>query len=187
MPASWRDFSEGKSRKGRSFFLSLLAAAFAFSFVFYKVASGKVLFYLPALSGERYGVETGRQFNLLYFFSAFCPDCREMTPLLLKDLKGEGNILLIPVNVDGPRFSNAVEQFVSTLSLPSPVLFDEVREGRFVAAERFGVRITPTLVVLSPDGGVCAKLEGGSVLTVRKRLKDCRKEDVNGSGMQSAE
>ncbi len=94
--------------------------------------------------------------QLLFFWSVFCPNCKEALPELVA-LYGrwkEQGLRVWAVSVDGERFSNAVRAYVRDMELPFPVVYDRLEGEDLVAADPYGVTKTPTLYVVSPEGRV---------------------------------
>lgn len=93
---------------------------------------------------------------VLYFWSVFCPNCKEAFPALISfygKWKDKG-LTLWAVNVDGDRFSNAVAAFLDEAELPFPVAFDRLEGENLVAADPLGVSKTPTLYLADAQGKV---------------------------------
>ncbi len=93
---------------------------------------------------------------LLFFWSVYCPNCKEAVPALVEVLRRhQGRELLVwAVNVDGDRFSNAVRAFVRDSELPFPVVYDRLEGEYLVIADPLGVSKTPTLYVAGADGKI---------------------------------
>jgi len=92
----------------------------------------------------------------IYFWSVFCPNCKEAMPALVEfymKWKDKG-VTLWAVNVDGDRFSNAVKAFMDEAELPFPVVFDRLDGENLVAADPLGVSKTPTLYLADAEGKV---------------------------------
>lgn len=92
----------------------------------------------------------------IYFWSVFCPNCKEALPELVRlyqNVKDRG-FTLWAVNVDGDRFSNAVLAFLAEAELPFPVVFDRLEGEYLIAADPLGVSKTPTLYLADANGTV---------------------------------
>lgn len=113
-------------------------------------------FSLRGLDGKSYSFRPGDgKPALLVFWSAFCPLCRELTPVVGEIAKRHpGDLRLVSVNLDGKRFSNAVSAFVRELGIDYPVLLDDIRNDLFVASDPYGVEKTPTAVLVDAAGVV---------------------------------
>lgn len=96
---------------------------------------------------------------LLFFWSVFCPNCKEVMPdlaQLQRDWAGRG-LRIWAINVDGDRFSNAVRSYVRDVELPFPVLYDRLEGEYLVAADPLGVSKTPTLYLAGADGRIALR------------------------------
>ncbi len=137
-------------------------------------------FSLETVDGKKFTFSPGKAPSLIFFFSAFCPDCREITPSIIQIVDSLGSrVNLVSVNVDGKRFSNAVENFVSEFRLPYPVVYDRINNDLFVAADPYGIRNTPTLIAVDSYGKVCAKLEVSEIYKKITEIKRCFQTHAN--------
>ncbi len=112
---------------------------------------------LQDLAGEEHSLGIpGSGPSLVFFWSVFCPNCKEAIPGLValhEAWVGRG-LKVWAINVDGDRFSNAVQSFVRDLELPFPVVYDRLEGELLVAADPLGVTKTPTLYLAGPDGRI---------------------------------
>ncbi len=115
---------------------------------------------LDDLDGNRLRLEPGQdRAVLLYFWSVYCPNCKEAMPGLVsltQEWQPKG-LRVWAVNVDGARFSNAVVAYAREMDLPFPVVFDRLEGEYLVAADPLGVTKTPTAYLVGPDGRVAAR------------------------------
>jgi thiol-disulfide isomerase/thioredoxin len=119
---------------------------------------------LPDLAGvkndiSRSEVEGGPL--AIYFWSVFCSNCKEAIPDLIKineEWKDLG-LTIWAVNVDGKRFTNAVESFLAKAQLPFHVVFDSLHGEYLLAADPLGVDKTPTLYIADKNGIVVERQE----------------------------
>lgn len=97
--------------------------------------------------------------ELLFFWSVYCPNCKDAMPGLvdLVNRWGERGLRVWAVNVDGERFSNGVRAYVRDMELPFPVVYDRLEGETLVAADPLGVRRTPTLYLLDGAGKVVGR------------------------------
>ncbi len=92
---------------------------------------------------------------VLFFWSVYCPNCKEAIPEILELHRTRSPELLVwAINVDGERFSNGVRAYVEDLGLPFPVLYDRLEGEYLVAADPLGVSKTPTLYLAGEDGKI---------------------------------
>lgn len=118
-------------------------------------------FELNSPGGKAIHYEPGGKVSVLVFWSAFCPLCREMVPDLKSIFLEYGDtILFFSVNVDGDRFSDNVKFFIDEKKITFPVVYDRVENEFFVAADKYGVKKTPTIFFIGKDKRVIDTLEG---------------------------
>jgi thiol-disulfide isomerase/thioredoxin len=93
---------------------------------------------------------------LLYFWSVYCPNCKEAIPDLVEMArsKDENTLAIWAVNVDGERHGKAVRGYVKNLALPFLVVFDRLEGEYLVAADPLGASKTPTLYLADPAGKI---------------------------------
>ncbi len=110
-------------------------------------------FTLSTPDGERFSYRPGGGVSLVVFWSAFCPLCRELLPSLNEPLRRNGErIRAVGVNLDGPRFSQAVRGFLAESDIRYPVVLDVLEGDYFAASDRFGVEKTPTAILVDGAG-----------------------------------
>ncbi len=92
----------------------------------------------------------------IYFWSVFCPNCKEVMPDLVNFYNKwrPYGLTLWAVNVDGARFSNAVDAYLEDSGLPLPVVMDRLDGELLIAADPLGVSKTPTLYLADAEGVV---------------------------------
>jgi len=115
---------------------------------------------LEDLAGEGHALGTpGAGPSVLFFWSVFCPNCKEAIPGLVELHKAWGGrgLQVWAINVDGDRFSNAVQSYVREMDLPFPVVYDRLEGELLVAADPLGVTKTPTLYLAGPDGRIALR------------------------------
>ena len=92
----------------------------------------------------------------IFFWSVFCPNCRELIPRVARlqaEWEGRG-LTLWAVNVDGRRFSNAVDAYLAEETFSLRVVYDRLDGEYLVAADPLGVSKTPTLYLADAAGRV---------------------------------
>lgn len=118
---------------------------------------------LPALSlqdpaGNTHDLPTvlGKGPVLLFFWSVYCPNCKEAMPGLLElhQKWAPKGLTVWAINVDGERFSNAVRAYIGEMDLPFPTLYDRLEGEYLVAADPLGVSKTPTLFLADGEGRI---------------------------------
>lgn len=93
---------------------------------------------------------------LLFFWSVYCPNCKEAMPGLVELATGAAGAQaqVWAINVDGERFSNAVKVYVRDMELPFPAVYDRLEGEYLVAADPLGVSKTPTLYLADREGRI---------------------------------
>ncbi len=145
-------------------------------------------FTLNDLDGKTFQYKPGYgKPSLIVFWSAFCPLCRELTPAVNDIARRHGAMIrLVSVNLDGKRFTHAVQSFVKETGIRYPVLLDNLRDDFFVASDPYGVEKTPTAVLVDASGKVHSACAAESmremfmnidevITTLKKGLPDKKK------------
>jgi peroxiredoxin len=93
---------------------------------------------------------------LLFFWSVYCPNCKEALPDLvaLHHSENGAGLKIWAVNVDGERFSNGVRAFVRDAELPFPGLCDRLEGEYLVAADPLGISKTPSMYLAGRGGTI---------------------------------
>ena len=93
---------------------------------------------------------------LLFFWSVYCPNCKEAMPELMELATGAAGqqVLVWAINVDGEAFSNSVKAYVRDMKLPFPTVYDRLEGEYLVAADPLGVSKTPTLYLADRTGTI---------------------------------
>lgn len=122
-------------------------------------------FSLPGITGKRVSssVYAGNVL-VLYFWSDAC-GCREQLIALRPFIGSMKKRPLKFVGINVAQDARRVSAFVASHALPYEVLLDETSE---LSRERFGVRVLPTVLVISRDGVLREKLVG--VIETRKLI-----------------
>jgi len=98
---------------------------------------------------------------VLEFMVSWCSACRQMMPALedLYRVYGpEGVEFLSVAGAHGGATVESTSQFIKEFHSPWTYLLDTT-QGVF---NTYGIRATPTFFVISPEGKVLARIEGGS-------------------------
>ncbi|TAL16802.1 TlpA family protein disulfide reductase [bacterium] len=98
---------------------------------------------------------------LIFFWSVFCPNCKEVMPKLAKYASSEASrgTKFYAVNVDGENFKNAVKAFLDDVRPGYTVVLDRFEKGAMVAADPLNVAKTPTLYLVTSTGKVILRQE----------------------------
>lgn len=100
--------------------------------------------------------------TILYFWSAFCPYCKESMPKISRifDKYKSRGVKGFAINLDGIDFKNAIQAFLKDGKTSLTVPIDELyQEKFFVAGDPYGVAKTPTLFLVDRDGKVVYSAE----------------------------
>jgi len=107
--------------------------------------------------------EVSRKPILLLFWSVFCDPCRaEMADLQKgQDRYAGRDLTVVAVAVDGEPLRNIIGGFARQERYTFKILVDELdARGMWIAADAYGVAVTPTLLLLGKGGTVLLRKEG---------------------------
>lgn len=111
-------------------------------------------FSLPNLEGERVNLKDllGNGPILIDFWTTWCKPCLKYLPKLqeLYQQYEERGLVVLAINVDGPRNLSKVRPFVRSLGIRFPVLLDENLE----VLRRFRIFGMPASVLICSEGEV---------------------------------
>ena len=123
-----------------------------------KVGTDAPLFTCSALDGSEFALEPliGQKPVILFFWSFFCGPCRDEMPVLqsLYEELGEEQVVLVGINLDGPKLSKAISKFMGDSNLTFTAVFDELNGLEYKIADPYGVAGTPTVYAIGMDGKV---------------------------------
>ncbi len=145
--------------------LALLAALIGFfASISFAAPPSKTLpeIKLKDWGGKERAITRGRDGGktLIFFWSVFCPNCKEIMPKLASFRPGGAkNFSVYAVNVDGDHFTNAIKAFMDDNKPKYTVVLDRFENGAMVAADPLAVAKTPTLVLVDAGGKVLLRQE----------------------------
>ena len=118
-------------------------------------------FAYPDLDGHlRHGNEWKTNILVLNFWAAWCPPCREETPLFvdLQEQYARDNVRFVGIAIDDRE---PVADFVDTYGVEYPVLLGDLEA--IALSRRLGNRFDglPFTVVVEPGGRILARFAGG--------------------------
>ncbi len=118
-------------------------------------------FAYPDLEGRlRHGSEWQTNILVLNFWAAWCPPCREETPLFvdLQEQYARDNVRFVGIAIDDRE---PVADFVDTYGVEYPVLLGDLEA--ITLSRRLGNRFDglPFTVVVEPGGRILARFAGG--------------------------
>ena len=100
----------------------------------------------------------GKEVTLIYFWSAFCPYCKESLPKIneIADKFKARGLKTIAINLDGIDFERAINNFIREYEVTLPVPLDELttKNKYFNAADPYGVNKTPSVFLINRAGEV---------------------------------
>jgi len=100
----------------------------------------------------------GKKVIVLDFWATWCKPCVKSLPKiekLYKTLKDKG-VVILGINVDGPRSLSKVEPFANSLGLTFPILFDENRD----VVRKYQVNGFPTTIVIGKNKEIVYTING---------------------------
>ena len=135
-------------------------------------------FSFPDLQGQvRKGREWRDRILVLNFWAAWCPPCREETPMFLELQKkyANDNVRFVGIAIDDKQ---PVQDFVDTLGVEYPVLLGDLQA--IGLSRQLGNRFEglPFTVVAEPGGKVILRHQGG---ISREQLEPVLKQAIEGS------
>ena len=104
---------------------------------------------------------------VLNFWASWCAPCRKEVPALelTWQLYRDKHVVVIGVSIDDKK--SAAEDFLGSFPVSYPILHD--REGK-VAAEKWGVKSVPTLILIDAGGEIRERHQGYSPALMRKTV-----------------
>ena len=147
-----------------------------------KVGTDAPLFTGSSLEGEEFKLEQyiGKKPVILFFWSFFCGPCREEMPVLqsLYEDLGEEQVVLVGINLDGPKLSKPITKFMGDSNLTFTAVFDELQGLEYKIADPYGVAGTPTTYAIGMDGKVIFSTVGH---LEPHELKKIIEQDISGT------
>ncbi len=129
-------------------------------------------FELQSHSGETVSFHPGDKVCVLVFWSAFCKVCTEIIPSLNETYELYRNgVNFLSVNVDGEPHFDDVVLVIDDRDIRYPVAFDAIVDDFFVAADKYGIRHTPTIFFIGVDKKIIDVLEGEEAKKVKESAK----------------
>lgn len=104
----------------------------------------------------------GKDVTIVYFWSVFCPYCKESIPHI-NDIYDKYKVIglkVIGVNLDGVDFVKAINSFLTVSDIKFTILLDELYKSEFYnAGDPYGVEKTPTIFLVNKRGKVIYNAE----------------------------
>jgi thiol-disulfide isomerase/thioredoxin len=147
-----------------------------------KVGTDAPLFTASGLDGSEFALEPliGQKPVILFFWSFFCGPCRDEMPVLqsLYEELGEEQVVLVGINLDGPKLSKAISKFMGDSNLTFTAVFDELKGLEYKIADPYGVAGTPTTYAIGMDGKVIYSVVGH---LEPQELKEVIEQNISGT------
>lgn len=118
--------------------------------------------HLEGIDGNEYTFPATKTWNMVFFWSLFCHSCLEEMPEVQK------HIARVPINslktffvsLDSERMRKALINFSNKRDLKQPILMEQLASDSYVSADRWGVKMTPSVFIVAPDGKVAYSHQG---------------------------
>jgi peroxiredoxin len=94
------------------------------------------------------------KFNIVFFWSLFCHSCLEELPKIQGILPKSDDYQVFCVSLDSDRMQRGLINFARTRRISYPILMEQIVEGRYLVADKWGVAATPTAFVVDPKGEI---------------------------------
>lgn len=111
---------------------------------------------LENMDGKRQRFPTPGRWTLVFFWSLFCHSCLEEMPQIQEELArlDPAPCDSVFITLDTVKMKTGVKNYMDKRGFTRPVLFEEVASDSFVAADAYGVTITPATLLLDDTGKV---------------------------------
>jgi len=163
--------SEGNRRSAA---LALVALAFMLVTVsgmpaggepgsFIKPGQSAPVLTLEKLRGGELRFPAKGHWTIVFFWSLFCHVCIEELPMLAEEVAAlpKESVQAVFVSIDTVRMKTGLENFLKKRNLDIEVVLDRVvASASYEAADHWGVRPTPAVFLVNPDGVVTYSCEG---------------------------
>jgi peroxiredoxin len=116
-------------------------------------------FRIKDLNGKMFNSKNvlGKNVTIIYYWSVFCPYCKDSIPHINKiyDKYKDIGLKVLGVNLDGVDFINAIKSFLTVSDIRFTILLDELYKSEFFnAGDPYGVDKTPTIFLINKSGKV---------------------------------
>lgn len=117
---------------------------------------------LEDLDGKRHQFPGSGSWSLVFFWSLFCHLCLEEIPVLVQETAHLASPACQPffVSLDTARMRKGLQNFLNKRHLTATVLLEEVASSAFLTADQWGVRTTPAVFLVDPEGVIRYSREG---------------------------
>lgn len=101
--------------------------------------------------------------NVVFFFSLFCHTCLEEIPIIAAETEklARQGVRSFYVSLDTSRMKKGLNNYLLRRGLQITVLLEElVASSSYLAADKWGVKITPSVFLVNPRGEILFSQEG---------------------------
>jgi peroxiredoxin len=129
---------------------------------------------LKGIDGINHDFPATGKWNMIFFWSLFCHSCTEEMPLIQKQLDTlqSENLSAFFVSLDSEKMHKALVNFCSKRDLKQPVLMEQLASDSYVTADKWGVRMTPSVFIVAPDKKIAYSHQGP--MDIEKFIADFR-------------
>lgn len=102
------------------------------------------------------------RWNLVFFWSLFCHSCLEEMPVMVPELNALPGrpVESFFVSLDTARLKKGLTNFLAKRKLDCRLLLEEIASDSYRCADQWGVRTTPALFLVNPEGKIEFAREG---------------------------
>ena len=117
---------------------------------------------LQNISNEECTFPIQKKWNLVFYWSLFCHSCIEEMPEIqegLSKLDGK-DFATYFVSLDTEKMQKALQNFKKRRKFPAPILMEKVENEKYLSADTWGVTMTPSVFIVSPEGKIIFSHQG---------------------------
>lgn len=105
---------------------------------------------------------TSGKWNLVFYWSLFCHSCIEEMPEIqegLDNLEGK-DFSTFFVSLDSEKMQKALINFKKRRKFSQTILMEKLENEKYVTADTWGVKMTPSVFIINPEGKIVYSHEG---------------------------
>ena len=143
-------------------FLSICLSTQAYELKLLQPGNTAPIISLDDINGVSHSFPASNTWNFIAYWSLFCHTCIEEMPALQQKLKSSEfkQLKSFFISLDSVRMKRAVSNFLTKRNLDGTVLLEKIVSGRYLSADQWGVKMTPSIFIVSPQGVVKYSHEG---------------------------
>lgn len=107
---------------------------------------------LKATDDKTYQFPEAGQWNMVFYWSMFCHSCLDEIPALQKYLADKDTVTPFFVALDTKKMKTAIKNYCQKRNIKHPILLEEIASQTYRTADQWGVMVTPSVFVVSPEG-----------------------------------